>query len=1122
MRAISKIGNMFIATAAALLFSVSCVRDTEGVDCARMQDVTLTLSTVSSSTRADGHDDVEDDNYAQNPEERISRVDLFFFADSESEGEPLYVHEVSVNATTKIDLAIKIPIEIKNSFTAGKGYVYALVNLPGSVKVDASAKSIAGKPATLENLQKVWVGEQGFVSATAPGSFVMRGDGDIELQQGAGGVTSASGVVKLERLASKIRLWASLAGEIYLDKSGRTIERGEDESEESWKARCAETWRPIPAGEGEYEKMKLYIYNVATKGRIDADVTDKSLLGYASVERGGVNDAVNKAARTLETGADLPAADRFEPYPYSHTTAYYSYPNEWDSASTEDKNQTYVVVSLLWGRVNPDSDSGEMFDLYRPCYYEVPVNALKQSDTDAAADCLEPNKYYRIKINIGMLGSKDLGEPLPVDATWEVVDWVSADVDVNIKDRRYLVVNQKEWVMNNVSNIEIPFSSSHKVKKVYCYVNYFRYNDVWGTAPNTNNVHNVDEFDEWVKSATGNLTNKGLTEGLISASFESEDQTQNPVVSTSRGIVWKVNRWFPDFWWIGRWVMQTTTNITNYVNHTSLSEDLYYKDEYFYDKIKDQYLYYLGHEHPITFQPDFVEYTDEQLGNNTLGMTGEDRNAWDQYRAKYGMNAVYTCTIDEEKGVINFSHPLIQWRAVRTLVDKGIENENPSFVETDSSEDIWGNIIKTNTRTIVHNYEGALKYYVPELNPRTSALWDEFSRCEIIIKIKHEDYEADDGLFEETIHITQYPAMYVEVSHDYGDIYQASNRGNQYVKVNGLGTENPNEDNYGTATEWWETTSWVRYFGEINNNPNMYVIHTSQLSEENEVLYDLGDPRTLHYNNDLSDESFTGNKNVGNSNIDNSNNQWPSIRLKTQRSGFVREEVVYDEYTINIANTTSRLYTDSDKLKYYYPTDETDATDAGTKANFIAPSFRIASSFGKVSLMYNASEFDERGNSSEGQWTRLNGVSRAEARRRCASYQEAGRPAGRWRVPTIAEIRYLVQLSTDGKIPHLFGHQSLPDMYVPYWSSTGLIGVRFSDSDISTTIQEKDLETSPAVRCIYDEWYWTQIDGGDLPTPDGVLEMKFYWGDKEKDNTQTQAIMQRAINKKPIQAIERN
>ena len=43
---------------------------------------------------------------------------------------------------------------------------------------------------------------------------------------------------------------------------------------------------------------------------------------------------------------------------------------------------------------------------------------------------------------------------------------------------------------------------------------------------------------------------------------------------------------------------------------------------------------------------------------------------------------------------------------------------------------------------------------------------------------------------------------------------------------------------------------------------------------------------------------------------------------------------------------------------------------------------------------------------------------------RCAGYQEAGYPAGRWRVPTMAEINYIVQLSGWGVIPSLFSESS--------------------------------------------------------------------------------------------------
>lgn len=86
----------------------------------------------------------------------------------------------------------------------------------------------------------------------------------------------------------------------------------------------------------------------------------------------------------------------------------------------------------------------------------------------------------------------------------------------------------------------------------------------------------------------------------------------------------------------------------------------------------------------------------------------------------------------------------------------------------------------------------------------------------------------------------------------------------------------------------------------------------------------------------------------------------------------------------------------SRRLQYYYPTDE-----STNISNFIAPKFRIASSYGVVSSL-----------------------SDIEAKYRCAGYQEQNCPAGRWRVPTKSEVEYIIKLSEEDKIPTLFnpGH----------------------------------------------------------------------------------------------------
>lgn len=128
----------------------------------------------------------------------------------------------------------------------------------------------------------------------------------------------------------------------------------------------------------------------------------------------------------------------------------------------------------------------------------------------------------------------------------------------------------------------------------------------------------------------------------------------------------------------------------------------------------------------------------------------------------------------------------------------------------------------------------------------------------------------------------------------------------------------------------------------------------------------------------------------------------------------------------------------------YYPTAE------DTK-NVISPRFRIASSYGKTYAM-----------SYEG------------ARRRCASYQENGYPAGRWRLPTMAEIEFLIKLSSNGKIRTLFGATTSN----AYWA--GGNEARFSDQFRDLSGSSNSASTNSVTvggynvytRCVYDTWYW--------------------------------------------------
>lgn len=1039
-----KIRNIFQFAFSLLLMAglSSCIMDTGFDEPGEMTSATLRLSTRSSVTRADGKDELEKDPYAEN-EDKIGRVALFFYTDGKSTSAPFFVTELNVEEIVSADVVVTIPEELVtgSNFPGNKAYAYALANLPADVRIDAadgkiSVGSGAPKAATMEALQALWVGNPGFVSASAPATFVMRGGGEIALQEDATtGARTASGTILLERLASKIRLWADIPGYLYIDTTtGKTIDENASDFQAKKDDDKIEKWESVPVS-GDESNVNLYLYNLTQRGRIDGyvgaridDPEDPENLAYANIENAA------KGARKLAENVRLNDADKDETYTYSHETAYYSYPNVWDGDSPSEQHRTHVVISVPWRRVEGGDTE------YRECYYSVPVNALTATTDNGKAEkanCLEPNCYYRIKVRIGMLGNTNRGEAIEIPASYEVVPWSTANVDVNIKDRRFLVVNQKEWVMNNTYTLEIPFATSHKTIIEACYVTYFRYYEPWGTdrfateawtlqndREGVNNGiyanarwHDRTEFQNWCNAA--NSAGVQNTEGVIRADIKHVDPVTDKELATADNLM------------------------------------LYYKREYFYDDIIGDFTYYVGHEQPKTFQHGMI--TIEEAEHGGLTEDSEEWNAWKQYNEKYDkINAIYTCEIDSDKRVINFKHPLILWKEVR-------------------------------------DESGTLKYYAPDLNPRTHKLWDEYSRVEISIIIKHEDWKNNDGLYREIVHITQYPAMYVEVSHNYANPVGFNNTNvNEYVSVNGLNVSPNANPRYGNPL-WTGTALNIRSFAGNNNNPNMYVIHTSQLSEENEHLYDIGDPRSLHYNNLLTNESFKDFI----KDVDNPEGIL-QYGVHTYTSGFWPPTNRTDRLTEDIFSST-RLYSpEGQTLQYYYPTDETDG--AGSKENFIAPSFRIASSFGKA----NFHTLNDN----------VNGYThyiRNEARFRCATYQEAGRPAGRWRVPTKAEIKYLVQLSVDKKIPALFGNPMYPTTYASYYSASGILGVRSSDNDIRELTEEEASDyylsgtmfpPSIAVRCIYDEWYWTQIDGTNLPTPNGVKETTFYWGDVKKDNTQ--------------------
>ena len=87
--------------------------------------------------------------------------------------------------------------------------------------------------------------------------------------------------------------------------------------------------------------------------------------------------------------------------------------------------------------------------------------------------------------------------------------------------------------------------------------------------------------------------------------------------------------------------------------------------------------------------------------------------------------------------------------------------------------------------------------------------------------------------------------------------------------------------------------------------------------------------------------------------------------------------------------------------------------------------------------------------------------------KRGATYQEAGYPAGRWRLPTEAEIAFIVARQKEGVIPTLYATNT------DYWAGSGrLVEIPSAANAAITFSNPASASTVSSCRYVYDLWYW--------------------------------------------------
>lgn len=299
-----------------------------------------------------------------------------------------------------------------------------------------------------------------------------------------------------------------------------------------------------------------------------------------------------------------------------------------------------------------------------------------------------------------------------------------------------------------------------------------------------------------------------------------------------------------------------------------------------------------------------------------------------------------------------------------------------------------------------------------------------------------------------TVKVTQYPSIWVKADESNGYAYVNSYT---YSKTTG---------------SWWDQQTDNR--GGRNNYTTFYS-GNSQFAAWN--------------NNGWQDANLLGTINDGTNSASSNHNQYV-VTVSVLPSGYkvkgmTEDVVIGDPRGGKLAANNLGYSAGTNGNRDNGVFNSYNAVSASTQ-NVIAPVIRIASSWGTTAPILNYNRAEER----------------------CASYQENGYPAGRWRVPTIAEIDFLIRLSDYNHIPELFSPEYHEETYQSYayydlyWAGgnygyggkpyveeggghtnafVNLAGATISNQNNYGNYQrlvKNNERYRMYMRCVYDEWYW--------------------------------------------------
>lgn len=474
----------YIVCAVIALGMTSCIAS-HFEDNTFCRDAELCLTFTDGSTRAAGDHDGQGNDDTYN-EDKLVSAQIFLYPTGGTDSNAVFTYRMAnlgndrfgkVNVKTSIS-AGQLAQLFPNGATTCDAYVVANYDTDLTMATDTrvatlkatalstpsfvKTTSIADRPAT-PNMSPIQIAEQP--------SFVMDSEGATVTKTG----TTVTGDIHLTRAASKIRIFVEL-GEISNND---------------------DTWSPNASA------MTVLFRNCSTEGKID-DNSDNATVDATTLKT--LEQAVYFNIPDLGGGTATPGTSAVtragETKRYTTYTPFYSYASCWVEDFKAD-DAAYLTLNIPWVKASNDAIA-----LYS---YDVPINDIMK---------LERNKYYIVNIKVGVLGDLETID----EATYEylVLDWKNEPIDVSLENPRYLVVNEHNYEMDNVTELHIPFSSSNDCMisaKLCVHEDFNSKTNVADPTPNDFSVE-VDNERKIIIVKNGLDNNLFLSSGSINNNFD--------------------------------------------------------------------------------------------------------------------------------------------------------------------------------------------------------------------------------------------------------------------------------------------------------------------------------------------------------------------------------------------------------------------------------------------------------------------------------------------------------------------------------------------------------------------------------------------------------------------------